>query len=87
SGKARLIDKERPGVFKVRFFGPFGGLYKIIALDSTDYQYAVITSGTRDYFWILSRTPKMDEPLYQSLLERARAWGFDVATLIRVPQD
>jgi len=86
-GKARLAGKNTPGILKVRFFGPFGGLYKIIALDTAGYQYSMITSGTRNYLWILSRTPRMDEAIYQSLLERAKGFGFDLSGLIRVPQD
>jgi lipocalin len=87
NGKARLLDPNQPGVLKVRFFGPFGGLYKIIALDAENYQFAMVTSGTRGYLWILSRTPRMDEALYQSLLDKARAWKFDVQALVRVAQD
>lgn len=87
NGKARVIDPAKPAVLKVRFFGPFGGQYKIIALDTAGYQYAMVTSDTRDYLWILSRTPVMDEAVYQSLTEQARVLNFDLSGLVRVKQD
>lgn len=70
---------------KVRFFWPFAGDYQVIALDD-DYRWAVVGHPSRDYLWILARTPRIDEDLYEDLISRARAQGFDVAKLVRTEQ-
>jgi len=84
--KARLAGPEDRGELKVTFFWPFSGAYRIIELDHADYQYAVVTGDTMEYFWILSRSPVMEESLLDSLLDRARVWGFDLTQMIRVDQ-
>ncbi len=84
--KAWVPDPAVPARLKVRFFWPFSGEYKVIRLD-TEYQWAVVTSGTKNYLWILSRVPVMDEALYESLVQYVRENGFDVSKLIRVEQD
>ncbi|MDM7926138.1 MAG: lipocalin family protein [bacterium] len=84
--KAWVPDPAVPARLKVRFFWPFSGEYKVIQLDP-EYRWAVVTSGTKNYFWILSRAPVMDEALLESLLATARDNGFDTAKMIRVEQD
>jgi len=46
----------------------------------------MVTSKTKDYFWILSRTPEMDESTYSELIKKAQNWGFDTTQIIRVKQ-
>ena len=83
-GNARFLVNETTGSLKVSFFGPFYGGYHIIALDRQNYNYAVVTGPKRAYLWILSRKPTLAEPIYQKLVARADALGFDTAQLIRV---
>jgi apolipoprotein D and lipocalin family protein len=85
-GKAWLPDPGVPARLKVRFFWPFSAEYKIIRLDP-DYRWAVVTSGSKKYLWILSRTPVMDAAEYESLIDFVRENGFDTGKLIRVEQD
>ena len=59
------------------------GDYQIIEL-APDYSHAVVGSPDREYLWLLARTPSMDGGLHDSLLERARAQGFDTSTMVRV---
>lgn len=66
----------------VQFIWPFRGDYWIIALDP-DYRWAMVGTPTREYLWILSRTPTMRPTLYDRLVERAQALGFDTAALLR----
>jgi apolipoprotein D and lipocalin family protein len=70
----------------VSFFWPFSAEYKIIRLDA-DYQWALVTSGSTDYLWLLSRTPKMEEAVLDSLVQFAKEKGFNVGKLIRVEQE
>ncbi|MDH4272085.1 MAG: lipocalin family protein [Candidatus Aminicenantes bacterium] len=84
-GKAWVVDKETNAKLKVQFFWPFRGDYWIIELDP-DYQYAVVGHPDRKYLWILSRTPQMDEALYQDLMQRIANKGYDLALIKRTLQ-
>jgi apolipoprotein D and lipocalin family protein len=84
-GKAWVVDKETNAKLKVQFFWPFRGDYWIIELDP-DYQYAVVGHPGRKYLWILSRTPQMDEALYQDLMRRIADKGYDLSLIKRTLQ-
>ena len=82
-GSAHLKEpdaKPLTGEFRVTFFWPFFADYRIIEL-APDYSYAVVTAGSRDYFWILSRKPTMSKEQLDGILDRAKAWGFDLTEL------
>jgi apolipoprotein D and lipocalin family protein len=85
-GVAWLKDPNgTPAKLKVQFFWPFRGDYWIIELDP-DYRYAVVGHPSRDYLWILSRSRTMDPALYETLLARIAAHGYDLERLNRTPQ-
>ncbi|RUO39366.1 hypothetical protein CWE15_09595 [Aliidiomarina taiwanensis] len=69
--------------FKVSFFWPFTGGYYIAELGS-QYEYAVIVSDSRDYFWLLSRTPNPSQGLIDEVTAKAYDWGYNIDNLIRV---
>ena len=87
-GVARVVGKGQPNsILKVRFAPAFlsfipqvWGDYQIIAL-SPDYTYALVGDPAREYLWILSRSPRMDDATYNRLVEEARAQDFDVSRL------
>lgn len=92
TGVARRVDGKPTSVLQVRFAPAFlsfiskvWGDYQVIELGPR-YEYSVVGSPDRKYLWILARTPRLDSAIYQSLVERARAEGFDTSTLIRTPQ-
>ena len=85
TGKARVVDKETNARLKVSFFWPFTGDYWIIDLGK-DYEYAVVGHPDRKYLWILSRTPVMDDDVYQAILARLQKQEYDTAKLIRTAQ-
>jgi len=84
-GSARIADSSTNARLKVTFFWPFEGDYWIIDLDE-DYSYAVVGAPDRRFLWILSRTPTMNEELYQQILDSLPERGFDPDRLILVPQ-
>jgi apolipoprotein D and lipocalin family protein len=84
-GKAWIVDKTTNAKLKVRFFWPFAGAYWIIELDK-DYQWAVVGHPDRTYYWILSRTPQMDPAVYDELIRRAAAKGYDTSKIKRTLQ-
>ena len=70
-GRARVVDTTTNAKLEVSFFRPFWGDYWIIQL-APDYSYAVVGHPGRDYLWILSRTPQLDEPVYQGILAKLK---------------
>jgi len=70
-GHAWVVDSASNAKLKVSFFWPFRGDYWIIEL-GREYEYAVIGTPNRKYFWILSRTRSMDDTLYAAILQRAK---------------
>jgi apolipoprotein D and lipocalin family protein len=80
-GKAWVVDKKTNAKLRVRFFWPFSGAYWVIGLDA-DYQWAIVGHPDRKYLWILSRTPQMDDALYDELLKLIAVQGYDL-TLIK----
>ena len=91
-GKAKIVDKDTNAKLKVRFapgwlsWLPFvWGDYWILALDD-DYKHVMIGDPGRDYLWILSREPELEEATYQTLLEKADGMGFDKKKLVKTPQ-
>jgi apolipoprotein D and lipocalin family protein len=92
SGVARLADpKGPPSRLKVRFAPAFlsflaavWGDYWVIDL-APDYSYAVVGEPKRRHLWILSRTPRMPEPLSAEVLARAARF-YDVSRVLRTEQ-
>lgn len=85
NGKAKIVDQETNAKLKVTFFWPFYGHYWILDL-GPNYEYAVVGDPSRNYLWILSRTPQIDEALYQQLLAKMAARGFQTGRMIRTTQ-
>ena len=92
-GEGKIDDKKTNSNLKVRFApGALSWLpfvwanYWIIDLDK-DYEYVAIGEPKRNYFWILSRKPTLDDANYQNILRRAEAMGFDPTRVERSPQN
>jgi apolipoprotein D and lipocalin family protein len=79
-GKAFVEDNSGNAKLKVQFFWPFTGKYWIIDL-ANDYSYAVVSHPNKEYLWILSRTPKMEDTTYQQIIRRLKEKGFDLTKL------
>ncbi|QSH42576.1 lipocalin family protein [Lentisphaerota bacterium] len=85
-GRAYFSNGRDVGDLRVSFFRPFYATYKIIALDRKNYHWSMITSGTYDYLWILSRSPHMSDEQRNELLETAGELGFDIKRMHIVDQ-
>jgi apolipoprotein D and lipocalin family protein len=79
-GKAFVEEHSGNSKLKVQFFWPFKAKYWIIDL-ADDYSYAVVSHPNKKYLWILSRTPKMNETVYQQIVFRLKEKGFDITKL------
>ena len=92
-GTARQIGSATSPKLEVRFAPdwlailPFvWGDYWVIDLDP-QYQLAAVSDPRREYLWILSRTPKVNQKSYDDLLQRLVAQQFDLTQLSLTPQD
>lgn len=84
-GRAKVVDGSGNAKLRVTFFWPFYGDYWVLALDD-DYQQVLVGAPSRQYAWVLSRTPQMPEAALQALLDRAGELGFDKTAFRRTPQ-
>ncbi|RME80827.1 MAG: hypothetical protein D6775_15210 [Caldilineae bacterium] len=84
-GRARVVDTTTNAKLEVTFFWPFWGDYWIIDLGE-NYEYAVVGHPSRDYLWILSRTPTMEESVYQGILNRLQTKGYPLDRLQKTLQ-
>jgi apolipoprotein D and lipocalin family protein len=84
-GKARVVDKVTNAKLEVSFFWPFWGDYWVIDL-GPNYEFAVVGHPSRDYLWILSRTPTLSAATYDAILARIGAQGYDLSRLHRTLQ-
>ena len=84
-GKAKIPDPAFPARLKVSFFWIFYADYLVMDLDE-NYEWALIGSKSPNYLWILSRTPQLDEKLYQELLKKLEDRGYNLDQLIKVEQ-
>lgn len=85
-GKAWVIDKGSNAWLKVQFYWPFRGDYVIIDLDEKEYRYAVVGHPSREYLWILARTPSLDEETYRGILSRISQQGYNTERIKKYPQ-
>ena len=92
-GTARQVGPADSSQLKVRFAPAWlswlpmvWGDYWVIDLDPA-YQLVAVSEPRREYLWVLSRTPAVDEEVYRRLLARLEARGFDLQRLQRSPQD
>lgn len=90
-GSARVVPVDgQPGAgrLEVRFAPSWlawlplvWGDYWILKLDR-DYQVALIGTPNREYLWVLSRAPRLDDATLQTELDYARTLGFDVDKVV-----
>lgn len=85
-GIARVVEGSGGAKLKVSFFRPFYAKYWIIDLDN-DYRWVVVSNPSRSTLWILCRTKTMDKALYQTILAKLKANGFDTSKLVIMKQD
>lgn len=87
--EGRRVGADDSATLKVRFapawlsfISAVWGDYWVIDIDE-DYQLVAVSEPRREYLWVLSRQPQVDEAAYAALLERLAAKGFDLERLQR----
>lgn len=80
-----IVDEKSNALWDMQFIWPFKAEYRVIYLDE-NYQTTIIGRTKRDYVWLMSRHPEIDENSYKSLLSFIRSEGYDIDKVQRVPQ-
>lgn len=82
---ARPEHGARNSVWRVRPMWPFEFIVLTVYVDDA-YEYTVRATPEKDFAWILSRRPDMPEAMYQAILSKLDAMGFDTGRFKRVVQ-
>jgi apolipoprotein D and lipocalin family protein len=79
AARAVASDPSEPAKLSLDFGFAYGDYWVIDV--GAQYEYLVVGHPSRDYLWILSRTPTLDSDTLSSVVERAKQKGFKVAFL------
>lgn len=80
-GTAQVLNADEPAKLSVSFsVAPFGAPYWVLEVGE-NYEYAVVGEPSRNTFWILSRTPTLDDATLQSVIAKMPEWGYDAGRL------
>lgn len=84
-GEISIPDPDVAGAMKVKIW--FLNIdYRVIDVDKENYQYALISSDSKKYLWIMSKEPVMNRVQFDNLVDSARDKGFEVDRLEMVQQ-
>ena len=83
--KAFVLDDPSNARWGMRFVWPIKADYRIVYLDE-DYITTVIGRQSRDFVWIMARTPMISNLDYERLVSFVESIGYDTSKLVRVPQ-
>jgi len=83
--KAFVLDNESNARWGMRFVWPIKADYRIVYLDD-DYTTTIIGRQSRDFVWIMARTPTISDVDYDQLVSVVESLGYDASKLERVPQ-
>ena len=75
-----ILDKSTNAIWGMQFIWPIKADYRIVHLDD-DYQQTIIGRKSRDYLWIMARTPSISEEDYSNLLARVDVLGYDIGAV------
>ncbi len=87
TGVAKVVPDSSNAKLRVSFFRPFYGDYWVLALGSgSNYDWALVGEPTRQFGWVLSRTPTLAPADLEAALARAEALGYARSAFKNTPQ-
>ncbi|MFT5961177.1 MAG: apolipoprotein D and lipocalin family protein [Burkholderiaceae bacterium] len=92
-GRARAPQSPNMGKLKVRFAPQWLSWLPMVWADywvvdlASDYSVAAVGDPTRKYLWILSRNQSIPDAMYQPLMKRLGAQGYDTSLLVLTNQN
>lgn len=81
----KVVDRTTNARWSMRFYWFLSFEYLVAHLDEERGE-TIIARTKRDYAWIMTRDPVIDEERYGALAARLGTMGYDLAELRRVPQ-
>ena len=75
-----IKDKRTNAIWGMQFVWPIKADYRIVYLDD-NYQQTIIGRNSRDYVWVMARTPKISEKDYLNLVAKVDSLGYDLDSL------
>ena len=80
-----VTDEKSNAVWGMQFVWPIKAEYLIAHVDPA-YTETIIARSSRDYVWIMARTPVLSEADYARLVQMVADLGYDMSKLQKVPQ-
>jgi len=80
-----VTEDKSNAIWKMQFLWPFKSDYRILYVDK-DYKNTIIGRIKRDYVWIMSRAPSINDDEYNNLVKIIKSQDYDVTKIERVPQ-
>lgn len=92
-GRATVVPNSNNSKLKVSFLPKivrlfdslFAGDYWILKIDP-DYKVVLVGDPSKEYLWVLARSPNLDPKIYAEYVEYAKGLGFDVTKLHKTIQ-
>ena len=72
--------------WRVRTIWPLKQQY-VISHVEPDYSVAIVARDSRDYVWILSRTPRISDEDFERYRKQIAAMGYDLSQFSKYPHD
>jgi apolipoprotein D and lipocalin family protein len=72
-------------IWGMQFIWPIKAEYRIVYLDP-EYKTTIIARNARDYVWLMSRNPSMNDADYMGFIEQIKKMGYDTNKLVKIPQ-
>jgi len=83
--KGFIVNKKTNAEWEMQFVWPFKSKFLIIYLDQ-NYETTVIGHPSKNYVWIMSREPEIDNFKYTSIMNELSSIGYDLKKIQKVPQ-
>ena len=80
-----VVEGTNNAIWGMRFVWPIKAEYVIAYVDPA-YSETIIGRSSRDYVWIMARTPTISPERYDALLAKVKDFGYDVSKVQKVPQ-
>ena len=78
-------DDGSNAIWGMQFIWPIKAEYRVLYVDEA-YETTIIGRSKRDYVWIMARDSQLSESVYDDLVNRVVAAGYDISQLRVVPQ-
>ena len=80
-----VVDRVNNSTWKMQFIWPLKAEY-LITYIADDYSQTIVSRNSRDYVWLMARTPQIPQADYERLVQEIKSQGYNIKKLRQVPQ-